>query len=476
MPRSIAIDDAQELSQSMVDNVRPGVSDRDIPCPRVGGLVLRVRNSGAKSFALLGRFGGSKSPTRKTIGRPPQMTLEQARKIALRWSLKLREDPTFDPTSERKQARDAEVAQQAKGVTFATVANAYIDRKVIGANPDDPNFRCAPLAKHNLHNILIPLFGRIPVAEMTPSLVQDKFEMIEKFGTDRALFKLGAPRPSNEGGKPSVRLLHPKRPAKPSPVQARQLFAWTDRVLRWAAKTGRYNLLASPLSAVSLTEWYGETAPRERVLTDVELGAIWRASGQLQTPYRQLYRLLILTGLRLSEVREATWGEFDLKKKVWTIPAERMKAKKNKGREHRVPLTRHMLAVLGELAQGASSSDFVLSFDGGSTPIGEGSPFKAALDVHVAAELRVPDSAMKNHHFTNHDIRRTVRTRGRKLGIADDVGEAMLAHRRKGILATYDHDDRFDERREAHFLWGNFVLDLSGEKLPPSKTRLRVVA
>ncbi len=56
-------------------------------------------------------------------------------------------------------------------------------------------------------------------------------------------------------------------------------------------------------------------------------------------------RFTILTAARTSEVTGATWGEIDLKAKVWTVPGSRMKA----GREHRVPLSASALAVLAEL-------------------------------------------------------------------------------------------------------------------------------
>lgn len=53
-------------------------------------------------------------------------------------------------------------------------------------------------------------------------------------------------------------------------------------------------------------------------------------------------RLLIINGMRPSEVREAHWSEFDLEGVMWTIPAERMK----KGREYLVPLSTQSLAIL----------------------------------------------------------------------------------------------------------------------------------
>ncbi|MDP4360613.1 tyrosine-type recombinase/integrase, partial [Escherichia coli] len=55
--------------------------------------------------------------------------------------------------------------------------------------------------------------------------------------------------------------------------------------------------------------------------------------------------LLIQTAARTSEVLHAKWCEFDLDNRLWTIPAERMKA----GKEHRVPLTPQVMALLNSL-------------------------------------------------------------------------------------------------------------------------------
>jgi integrase len=55
-----------------------------------------------------------------------------------------------------------------------------------------------------------------------------------------------------------------------------------------------------------------------------------------------ILKFLILTCMRSTEVREARWAEFDLTEKVWTVPKERMKMK----REHRVPLTDQMIELL----------------------------------------------------------------------------------------------------------------------------------
>src|SRR3546814_12441741 len=55
----------------------------------------------------------------------------------------------------------------------------------------------------------------------------------------------------------------------------------------------------------------------------------------------------ILTAARSGELLGATWDEIDIEKKIWTIPAERMKA----GREHRVPLSSRAMEIIDEMAK-----------------------------------------------------------------------------------------------------------------------------
>ena len=84
---------------------------------------------------------------------------------------------------------------------------------------------------------------------------------------------------------------------------------------------------------------------RQRVLTDTEMRALWQAAEKLGYPYGDLFRLLALTGQRKSEVAEAPWREFDLNKRLWTIPPERMKG----DAAHEVPLTDDVMAILEAL-------------------------------------------------------------------------------------------------------------------------------
>jgi len=424
------------LTDRAIKTAKHDMADAIVP-----GLLLRVRPSGAKSYALVARFPGSSNPTRRTIAQAGAITLQAARAEARRWLELLGRG--IDPAGEVERERQEH--DRKRQDTIAALAETYLATQVVG------KMRTEVRIVYSFRDILIPLFGHRPIAELTSREVSLALAEIEKHGTDRGLVKLGIRK----------QLHRPSRKSKPAPEQARYLFTYLNMLLTWAARTGDYGIEFSPLHRVSRTARFGPLRQRARYLNDIEIGAVWRASGTLRTPYRQFYRMLMLTGLRLSEVLEASWNEFDLKAQEWTIPAERMKGKNGSAQEHTVPLTPLMLDVLKELFRGPRGP-FVFSTNGGANPNAKGK-FKPMLDAAVAADMGVPDSQMA--HFTNHDLRRTLRTRGRKLGISSELLELMLAHKRPGIVGVYDVGDLIDERRAAHEKWGAFVLECAGSNV-----------
>ena len=66
-------------------------------------------------------------------------------------------------------------------------------------------------------------------------------------------------------------------------------------------------------------------AKRERVQSDTEIGEIWRPTGDVESPYGTIIRLLLLTGQRRGEVAGMTWGEISNDLVIWTLPGERTK-------------------------------------------------------------------------------------------------------------------------------------------------------
>src|SRR5262249_22130569 len=139
-------------------------------------------------------------------------------------------------------------------------------------------------------------------------------------------------------------------------------------------------------------------------------------------PYGPLYRMLLLTGLRLSEVSEASWDEFDFEQLVWTIPAARMKKTGSEAKPHMVPLTAAMLDVLDRLPP-LESGKFAFSSGYGLIPIKAAyfSGTKMKLDGVMVQILQEGKLGAELLEWSNHDIRRTVLTKLWALRIPEEV-------------------------------------------------------
>jgi integrase len=183
-----------------------------------------------------------------------------------------------------------------------------------------------------------------------------------------------------------------------------------------------------------------DAEPRERVLSDQELAAIWRASGD--DAYGQVIKLLILTGARRAEVGGMRWSE--LKHGAWTIPAERSK----NGRQHVLPLMPPALDIIKSVPRRVSRDHLF----GTRSPDG-------LSHWHAKAELdqRLGDAV---GDWRVHDIRRTVATRMADLGVQPHVIEAVLNHQsghRAGVAGVYNRSLYQNEVRAALALWGDHV-------------------
>jgi integrase len=450
--------ECKKLNERMIDAAKKDIRDKIVP-----GLLLRVGKT-SKSFVLYQRFPGSTKPERRTIGKVGAISLAKARETAQDW-LKLiaaGEDPAKQVERKRQEA------DRQRKDTVAAVAETYLAKCVIGPEyiawisdarpPDNPIMRQWRRVDQIFRDILIPLFGHCPIAELTHGEVLDVLDKIEQHGTDHAMVDL----------KKRDDLRRPNRKRGPAPKQARVLFVWLDQMLRWAASVGRYGIEFSPLLRVSKKGQFGQLIKRDRVLSEFEIATVWRASATLRTPYRQFYRLLMLTGVRFDELRKAKWSEMnDLE---WTIPAKRMKGKNGIAKKHIVPLTSHMRDLIKSIPRGTRGL-FVFSVNDGLSPICGNGKTKIMLDEAICADLRLPASVLRREnydpeatdrpmqHFTNHDLRRTLRTMIEDLGVSFHVGEAMLAHIVPGTAGHYQHSKRLIERRKAHEKWGKHLID-----------------
>jgi integrase len=230
------------------------------------------------------------------------------------------------------------------------------------------------------------------------------------------------------------------------PHVAHHLLAYTRKLFNWAIAREIAGLQTSPCDRLKPNEIIGKREPRQRVLSDEEIRAIWAATEEVGYPLAPLVRLLLITGQRLSEVAEASWREIDLDTALWTIPGERMK----NASPHTVPLSGIALDVLAGLPR-FTGGDFILSTTGGRRPISGFSKLKDRLDRTIAAEASGEPMAS----WRLHDLRRTMRTHLSALPVQDIVRELVIGHARPGLHKVYDLHAYEDEKRQALELWAS---------------------
>jgi len=181
------------------------------------------------------------------------------------------------------------------------------------------------------------------------------------------------------------------------------------------------------------------TSRRERVLSDDELAAIWRATAGAG-PFNGIVRLLILTGQRREAVAGTTWAEVSDDFSTWTIPSSRAK----NGATHIVPLSELAQDLLHSLPQFGE-----LVFPGLRGPFNGWSKAKAALDANSGVTS-----------WRLHDLRRTAATGLQRLGVRLEVTEQVLNHvsgSRAGIVGVYQRHGFANENRDALEAWGSHV-------------------
>jgi integrase len=184
--------------------------------------------------------------------------------------------------------------------------------------------------------------------------------------------------------------------------------------------------------------------PRDRVLADQELVAIWNACRD--DDYGRIARLLILLAGRRQEIGGMCWGEFDLDAGTWTLPAERAK-------NHRaltLPLPPAACAIIGPPLTGERDHVFGLRANG----------FTAWDDGKVAIDRRLNGTVKP---WRLHDLRRTAATRMADIGIAPHIIEAVLNHHsghRAGVAGIYNRSSYEREVKAALLRWSEHVLAL----------------
>jgi integrase len=210
----------------------------------------------------------------------------------------------------------------------------------------------------------------------------------------------------------------------------------------WAIAEGLMG--ARPINPVIGTPRPADPTPRDRVLSNDELVAIWDATDG-DDDYDHVIRLLALLGARASEVGGMRWSEIDLAAGTWHLPRER--SKNCRSRSLVLPAT--VLAIIQTVPRR-------LGCDCLFGPRGHGftrwSDAKRALDLRLAGRVK---------KWRVHDLRRTFATRlAEDIHVAPHVVEQALGHYRQTVATTYNRAIYAEEVTVALARWGEHVLAL----------------
>lgn len=392
----------------------------------------RRGTAGKIGFQLYARFSPGASPSRRIIGIFGAISLEDARRKAGTWRNLI--DRGIDPrdveqAEAEKAAREAQLRIQH---SVASVAEEFIADKLAKE-------RSGKFAERDLRNTFVAAWGERLITEITEDDV--------------------------------MTIINAKK--RRAPEQARALLILVKRFFVWALDQRSFGLTASPCDRLKATKIIGELQSRTRHLNEGEIAAFWRATARMKYPVGAVYRTLLLTGLRLNEAAGIAGSEIDGNAIV--IPASRMKGKPGKARDHLVPITSALQEVIAALPRFGRGS-YLFSLSGGKRPLCMTAPMKRDLDQRMLRALKATARHRgEDHHsvelpgWTNHDLRRVVRTGLSKLKVSREVCEAVLAHRPPGIVGTYNLHEFEDEKREALEAWAQRIADIVNPPAAPAK-------
>ncbi|MER9854533.1 MULTISPECIES: tyrosine-type recombinase/integrase [unclassified Mesorhizobium] len=234
----------------------------------------------------------------------------------------------------------------------------------------------------------------------------------------------------------------------------RNAFAVLSAFFRWKAVArviGR--------NIIELAEAPTKPQSRERVLSHDEIKTVWNAATKCGYPFGPMVQLLLLTGQRRDEIANLKWSEISDATDALTLEGSRTK----NGRAHIVPLAPLAKTIIEGLpaitdADGELSA-YVFTTTG-KTPFSGFSNGKIALDKHCG------EPALMNWHL--HDLRRTCATELAKLGIKQEVTEAILNHKTgkvSGVAGIYNRYDYQDEKAEALKQWATRIASITANNV-----------
>jgi len=367
------------LSDLTVKRAKPPTNGQvDIFDAGYPGFALRVSYGGGKSWVYFYRIGGRLR--RRSLGTYPAVTLAEARQLwrDAKHQVSLGRDPGW---------------QRASDLNFESVAREWLKR-------DQADKRSLKEVTRIVEKELIPKWGQRSIRDIR---------------------------------RHDILVLSDRIADRGATTMARRVMAYVHRLFRWAKS--RDLIESNPATDLPKP---GREVARDRVLTDAELAAVWKAAVEIGWPYGPAAQLLILTGARRAEIAELKWSE------IHGNTIKLSGARTKNAEPHDMPLSEQALDVLSRMPR-IAGSEYVF-----------GKPLRSG----AWSNAKIKFSAAKIQPWRIHDLRRTVSTGMNELGTEPHIVEAVLGHTVKGVAGVYNRAKYEAAKRAALKAWGAHVMAL----------------
>jgi integrase len=353
------------------------------------GFGVRVSQSARRAFFVMYRVGGRLR--RFTLGTYPHLTLAAARQRA--------KDALHEAAHGNDPAGDKQADRRAE--TFGELADEYLTTHA------KPNKRSWREDERILNHDLLPAWRTRKAKTITR---RDVWALLKRISEERK-----------------------------SPIMANRTLALTRRIFGFAFE--REIVPANPCSKMKPPAAEHE---RERVLSDDELRALWKALPSTRPWFQIVFKLYLLTAQRRDEVLGMTRAELDLDSGWWTLPSARSK----NSLVHRVPLSPYVVDLLSEWVAATPDSNWVFPSPTRDAPLATLQKPLGLLRDATAIDFRI------------HDLRRTASTNMTKIRIDREAVARVLNHAPKDVTRIYDRHTYDQEKREALERWAQALLSI----------------
>lgn len=391
---------ATRLTDAKIKNVQSTGKEQTLSDG--GGLQLRVRVNGTKSWQFRFKDPISDKLQKLGLGTYPSLSLANARKKAQEFSELVAQG--INPKSHVQIKKDE--GKKALANTFEHIALMWFERKEQRVSPEHAKREWRTLEKY-----FLPIIGKTPISDISAPNTIDHL------------------RPLESEGKLST---------------IKRLCQTVNQIMDFAVNSGY--IQANPLAKINKVfaknkvEHMPTLEPEK--LGDFVNKLLSAEHVQNKTKYLIFWQLHTMT--RPKEAARTRWRDIDIENKVWTIPKEEMK----KRRAHTVPLTDAAIDILDRMRPLSGRAEFVFP--------GERDP-KSHMSTYTANAVIKRSLGFKGE-LVAHGLRAIASTALHEQGFDSLLIEACLAHADTNeVRASYNRSDYLEQRRPIMSWWSEFI-------------------